>query len=209
MAGGNKNIKNVLITGMPGCGKTTLCLTIKEVLEGEGFKVGGLMTPEVREGGRRVAFKLVDLLDGEEGLLATVKGGKGPRVGRYTVLVEEIDRVGVKAIEKALREADVVLIDEIGKMELFSDRFKLAVEKALNSEKPVLATLHRTLKNVYRSRGDTLVIWLERGRFNQVKERVLGILLGVLKRGRKKDLRDRRSGERAGSRAVSCRRSSF
>ncbi|MCX8196511.1 MAG: NTPase [Acidilobaceae archaeon] len=132
------------MTGEPGVGKSTLFFAIVRELRRRGCEVGGIYAPEAREGGRRVGFRIVDLLSGEGGWLA--KEGRGePRVGKYVVLVEEAERVGVKAIERALREACVVGIDEIGPMELIPAGLRGAIERALRAEKPLLAVIHRRL----------------------------------------------------------------
>ncbi len=134
--------KNVLITGRPGIGKTTAVLKVAEELRRRGFKVGGMVSREERAAGRRVGFVIEDLMTGKTGYLAKVGSGPGPRVGRYTVILSDLESVGVGAIRRAVREADVVVIDEIGPMELYSEEFKRAVLEALNSPKPVLATIH-------------------------------------------------------------------
>ena len=133
--------KNVLVTGRPGIGKTTVVLKVADILRARGLVVGGMVSKEVRRGGVRVGFLLRDLLTGDEGYLARVGAGR-PRVGKYVVLLDELERVGVGAIERAIRDADVVIIDEIGPMENYSRRFRSAVLEALSSPKPVLATIH-------------------------------------------------------------------
>ena len=105
-----------------------------------GEVAGGFYTGEVREGGKRVGFSVTSL-DGEEGVLSHVNTRSRFRVGKYDVDVEAFERIGVAAVEKALREKDLIVIDEIGKMELFSQRFREAVIKALDSAKTVLATV--------------------------------------------------------------------
>jgi len=132
----------ILITGRPGIGKTTVVKKIMEMCSGAGLKVGGMITYEIREGGRRVGFKVIDVSIGREGTLARVGLSGRFRIGRYTVNLNDLEDVGVRAIRRALSDADVVVIDEIGPMELFSDEFKRAVEDAFNSEKPVIATIH-------------------------------------------------------------------
>ncbi|MEM2795263.1 MAG: NTPase, partial [Thermofilaceae archaeon] len=133
--------KNLLITGHPGVGKTTAVLKVTEELRKLGIHVGGFISREIRESGVRTGFVVVDLSTGEEAYLARV--GKGlPRIGKYVVLVGELERVGVKAIIKALEISDVIVIDEIGPMKLYSPLFRKAVVKALNSSKPVIATIH-------------------------------------------------------------------
>ena len=131
-----------LLTGRPGIGKTTALSKIVEKLRAEGYKVGGMITFEVRSGGRRIGFKVRDITTGEEGWLARKGSGSGPRVGRYVVDLNDLERIGVSAIRKAVQEADVIAIDEIGPMELYSEEFKNAVTEAFNSGKPVVATIH-------------------------------------------------------------------
>ena len=132
----------VLVTGRPGIGKTTVVKRIMEMCSRSGFRVGGMITYEVRERGRRVGFKIVDVLTGREGVLAKVGIPGMFKIGRYTVNLSDLEDVGVRAIRRALSEADIVVIDEIGPMELFSEEFKKAVKEAFNSTKPVVATIH-------------------------------------------------------------------
>jgi len=127
----------LLITGAPGTGKTTL---IRAVVADFPRKAGGFFTEEIREGGQRVGFR-VNSLDGQVGVLAHTTAVKGPRVGRYQVDVASFEAVGVGALEAATREADLIVVDEIGKMELCSPRFAPAMEEALRSPKPILGTV--------------------------------------------------------------------
>ena len=126
-----------LLTGGPGVGKTTI---IKQALNMTVIKAGGFFTEEIRESGARMGFRLVTL-DGESAILAHT-GIRSPyRVSRYGVDIEALERVGVAALREATREGDVVVIDEIGKMELFSLDFREAVLESVNSEKRVLGTI--------------------------------------------------------------------
>jgi nucleoside-triphosphatase len=110
----------VLLTGRPGSGKTTVIRRAVELI-GSG-RCRGFFTEEVREGGRRIGFNVVTL-DGQCGPLARV-GAPGPRVSRYGVDLRSFERLGVEPLEGELTErAGVLVVDEIGKMELFSDRF--------------------------------------------------------------------------------------
>ncbi len=141
-------MKNVLITGRPGVGKSTLVSQLMKRAKNMGLKVGGLLTPEIRVSGKRLGFKLVDIATGEEGILARVDI-RGPMVSKYGVNLEDLNRVGAGAIKRAVNESDLIIIDEIGKMELFSEEFKQAVIEALDSEKPVVATVGRFLRNPF------------------------------------------------------------
>lgn len=142
----------LLLTGQPGVGKTTIVRTVIERLPGG---VGGFFTEEIRDGaaGQRTGFRLV-ALDGatrQTGTLATLaavsvgklNGSEPQRVGRYRVDLADLDRIGVAALRQAVDRPDVVLvvIDEIGKMELLSPGFRRAVEAVLAGAKPVLATV--------------------------------------------------------------------
>ena len=126
-----------LLTGRPGVGKTT-CL--RRILDLVGRPAGGFFTEEVRRGSARVGFALVTL-DGRRAVLAEAGRRGGPRVGKYGVDLDALDRVGVPAIREAVRAGRLVVIDEIGKMEMASDAFRAAVEEALRSEVPILGTI--------------------------------------------------------------------
>ena len=126
-----------LLTGRPGSGKTSL---IKQFLAEITVKAGGFYTEEIRERGTRLGFRLVTL-DGREALLADIGLKKAPRVGKYGVDVAAMDRVGVPALLAASRDDDIVVIDEIGKMELLSEEFRDAVMKIIGSGRRVLGTI--------------------------------------------------------------------
>lgn len=119
----------LLLTGPHGSGKTTL---IQHVVAPVGGTAEGFYTTELREQGRRVGFELVTLA-GERVLLAHVQCASPYRVGRYDVDLEALDRVGVAALRQALDTGQLVVVDEIGKMELGSAAFREAVQEALEA----------------------------------------------------------------------------
>ena len=127
-----------LLTGRPGVGKTTLLRKIAAGLS--GLSIGGFFTQEIRERGSRVGFR-VETFDGQSGILAHVDFISGPRVGKYGVDCNAFDRIGVQALERAVTEASVIFIDEIGKMELFSNRFRSVLASAFETRKPLVATI--------------------------------------------------------------------
>lgn len=135
---GKKGVK-VLIEGGPGTGKTTLVERVVTRLCKE-MRLGGFFTREIREKGSRKGFKIITL-DKKEGVLAHEDISGHLKVGRYVVNLDDLEGVGVASIERAIKEDDVVVIDEIGKMELMSGHFREVVEMALDSEKPVVATI--------------------------------------------------------------------
>lgn len=135
--------KRVLIlTGNPGVGKTTVLTKTVEELRNRGYTVGGMLSREVREGGVRVGFEIQDIAGGKRGWLAHVNQKQGPSVGKYHVNLEDLNNIGAQAITEAIEKADIIAIDEIGPMELFSGKFKEATKKALDSDKLVLAVVH-------------------------------------------------------------------
>jgi nucleoside-triphosphatase len=128
---------NLLITGRPGVGKTTLLL---KALELSGLKARGFYTEEIREGGQRRGFRVRTFGGGECVFSHTGFKGK-PRVGRYGVDVEGFEATALPELEEALGGGGLIVIDEIGKMELLSDRFKDMVHEALESKNSFLGVV--------------------------------------------------------------------
>jgi nucleoside-triphosphatase len=129
--------KNLLITGLPGVGKTTLIKKLSEALT--TVHPAGFYTSEIREEGVRKGFELVTL-EGRKGLLSHVDTKSPHRVGKYRVNVKEFEDF-LDAIPFFNPVTHLVLIDEIGKMECFSEKFKNQLEKILDSQKLVIATI--------------------------------------------------------------------
>lgn len=149
--------EKILLTGRPGCGKTTL---IKRVVENLSIRAGGFYTEEIRHRGTRVGFKIVTL-EGDEAVLAHVDLKTPERVGKYRLDLSGLNAVGVHAIREALRARRLVVIDEIGPMEIRSLAFREAVIKALDSKCAMLATIFaRSLSftNAIKSRPDVTLI---------------------------------------------------
>jgi nucleoside-triphosphatase len=126
-----------LLTGRPGTGKTSL---IKQVAAQVKGKAGGFFTEEIRSQGMREGFRLVTL-DGEGTILAHVSIHSRYRVSKYGVDIDGLERVGVPALCKAARQCHLVVVDEIGKMELFSANFREAVSQMIDSGARILGTI--------------------------------------------------------------------
>jgi nucleoside-triphosphatase len=127
----------ILLTGRPGCGKTTL---IQRVVNDLAVPAGGFYTEEIRERGQRVGFKLITL-DGKEAVFADVNFKASERVGKYGLDLAKLETVGVAAVREAVRMRKFVVIDEIGPMEIRSAAFRAAVNQAFDSDVLILATI--------------------------------------------------------------------
>jgi nucleoside-triphosphatase len=149
--------QRVLLTGRPGCGKTTL---IKRVLNELPQRFGGFYTEEIRDHGTRVGFKVV-ALEGGNAVFAHVDFTTPERVGKYGLDLSALEAVGVNAIREAVQARRPIVIDEIGPMEIRSVGFREAVNNALDSELTVLATIFsRSLPftDGIKSRPDVVLI---------------------------------------------------
>jgi len=135
------------ITGAPSIGKTTILLKTVDALKKAGFKVGGMLSREVRERGTRVGFEIVDFATGQRGWLAHVNQPDGPKVSKYRVNLRDLDAIGANSIRNAVANAQIVAVDEIGPMELYSSAFKEAVVQAVNSGKPLLGVIHHRARD--------------------------------------------------------------
>lgn len=153
----NKYYKNVLLTGRPGIGKTSVILKVIQQFPG---KMGGFITKEIKKSGKRVGFEL-ETLNGKRGILAHIDIKSPYKVSRYRINIDDLKKIGVKSIKNALEDCKLIVIDEIGKMELFSSNFRDVVLEALNSNVKLLATItHSNLPFVsdIKSRKDVKIL---------------------------------------------------
>lgn len=128
----------LLLTGVPGIGKTSVIRALLPRIE--NVNCSGFYTEEKRHRGQRIGFKVVTL-NGEEGTLASVDRGRPPTVGRYTVHVEEFEKLTLAQIDLERTVADLYVIDEIGKMELLSSRFRNRLIELMARPSNLLATI--------------------------------------------------------------------
>lgn len=153
---------NLLVTGAPGCGKSTVLSRTADRLTKEGLTVGGLVAPQMTTLGSRVGFRIEDLATDEGEVMAHVDRREGPRVGKYRVDIEAVDRISELSLATARAEADVILIDEIAPMEVLSDVFIEEARACLEADHPVLAAIHRTATDGFigevKARGDVELV---------------------------------------------------
>ena len=129
--------KVLLLSGKPGTGKTSL---IKEAIDRVKIEAGGFYTQEIRSAGVRQGFKIITL-DGKEAILAHINISSPYQVSKYNVDINSLNEVGIPAIQQALKQNDLIVIDEIGKMELLSLQFQEVVLQAIQSGKKILGAI--------------------------------------------------------------------
>jgi nucleoside-triphosphatase THEP1 len=165
--------KNLLITGMPRSGKSTL---LNKLIQEIDQKVG-FVTNEVRKDGERVGFELVNHKR-EKSMLASVNFETNFKVSRYFVDINALDEM-ILGVEK-VGEHDILFLDEIGQMELFSDKFKALVEKYLDSPNVCIATLSKIYSDEFiekiKNRTDVFLVEINEENRDE-KEKYLKTLL--------------------------------
>ena len=169
----------ILLTGNPGCGKTTL---IREVIAQIPGPITGFYTQEMRSAGRRVGFNLLTL-DGQQSVFAHVDIRGSHRVGKYGVDIAILDELAVPALYQGIEENGLIVIDEIGPMEILSPCFRQAVLDVLESPVRVLGTIVRrsipyTDALKARSNVELIIVHLDN------RERLVGDLIARLSPGR-------------------------
>ena len=167
-----------LLTGRPGTGKTSI---IKQAVAGMRSKAGGFYTEEIRSQGVREGFRLVTL-DGPTAILAHSDIHSQYRVSKYGVDLEGLDGVGVSALYQAAEECDLVVVDEIGKMELFSANFREAVLHIIDSGKKVLGTIMLSPNpwaDAIKRQPQVNLVSVTRANYHQVLEELRHWLKGI------------------------------
>ncbi|MEM5829137.1 MAG: NTPase [Candidatus Aenigmatarchaeota archaeon] len=148
----------IFLTGPPKSGKSTVLLRAIELLKSKGLKIGGIVTPEIREEGKRVGFYVKDVFSQAMEVFASVDFKIGPRVGKYGIDREAFERVALPAIDFAIEKCDVVVIDEIGKMEFLSENFKKKIFVLVLLDKPLIAVLHRNFVKQFKQFGELIEV---------------------------------------------------
>jgi len=168
---------NILITGPPGIGKTTLLEEIKNKVKDNGFSIGGMYCPEIRENGKRTGFNIIDIASWRKGILASIHNTNGPLVGKYKVNLKDIQEIGISSLKNAMKTSDYIFIDEIAPMELKSISFSETVWRVMESEKPVIAIIHQSSNHPFilkvKSRKDVMIFCLTRENRDNILENIM------------------------------------
>jgi nucleoside-triphosphatase THEP1 len=174
---------NILLTGRPGIGKTTI---IQKIIQRCPVAVGGFLTAEIREHGMRVGFTIEAIRswdqDGSVGkyhaIMAHVNSRSPYRVGKYGVNILAIEEVGITALREGTKKAKLLIIDEIGRMEMYSELFKKEVIHVLEYPIPVLGVIQmkqNPFLDSIRSRNDVTVIQVTSENRDVLPERLYDI----------------------------------
>ena len=143
------------ITGLPRSGKSAVMEKVLSMLKEERERelsarnlsdteiIGGICTEPILENGERLGYKIRDLVTGDEGEIAHKSIDSRLRVLGYGLNTAELERVAIPAIQHAIDNCEVIVIDEIGKFAVESEPFVNAVRNALEIDKPTLLTLHK------------------------------------------------------------------
>lgn len=176
-------IDKILITGPPRCGKSTLISKLIEYYANEkNFNIYGFLTPEVRESGNRIGFDIVDIYSGNTSRLARIGDFKTKyRLGKYSVFIEEFEKYIEENLSLEGKRANLIVIDEIGKMELFSKKFHNFIKNIFSLEIPILATislkLKHPIKNYLQHLPSVQFLNLDRQNFQIIFKKIISLLL--------------------------------
>ena len=165
-----RKMKTIFLTGKPRSGKSYLINEIVERLQEKGLKVGGILTPDIRENNERTGFNIIDIYTGAKEILASKHRKEGPTLGKYRINVEGINIVTNRFSEN-LEKFDIIVIDELGVMELKSAMFKEMLDQILKIPKLKLIVLNQHLVKFHVSEGE--LVEMKRENAEEIKENIL------------------------------------
>ncbi len=175
------------ISGLFGVDKTESLKKIIEMLNEEGISVGGLLTEPIMEDNRIVGYQVMNWRTKEKAILAHLHLDSSVNIDGYNVDIENLEEVGVKAIEDAALRDDVILVDEAGKMHVQSERFNEVVKAVFEVDKPLILTFHKKSRNKLlqdvRKRDDVRIFELTEINKGILPHKVVELIKDELKGG--------------------------
>jgi len=161
----------IFITGESGVGKTTLIKEVSDILIKREFKISGFITTDLTSEGKRIGFNIIDINTKEERIFASKNIKTDFKFGSYYLNIKNLDEILNKVLK---RNYDILIIDEIGKMEFYSDNFKEKIDNLIKSETKILATLHRDFVEKYKRYGN--IFLLTKGNSEKIKNEILKLI---------------------------------
>ena len=170
------------ITGLPGAGKTNALIRVIEMLSCDEVIIGGMIDEPIVDGRKRIGFTVRDILTGESIVFAHTSIESKIMIGKLGVDISKLEEVGVKAIMSACEKCDIIVIDEVGKMEVESQAFIDAVKFALDADKPMIITLHKKSRNPLlqdiRRRDDVRILEVTPTNRNLLPHKIIRLMNG-------------------------------
>jgi nucleoside-triphosphatase len=169
----------ILLQGPPKVGKTTVVARLVDLFREGDIPIEGFLTKELRERGRRVGFAVRDV-NGAEAIIAHQDYATGVRVSRYGVDVAAFERVALPALTRALESGGIVVVDEIGRMELASVEFVKLVHEVMEQAVPVVATVHvrdHPVTDALLSRADVEIVQVTKANRDDLPARLVARLI--------------------------------
>lgn len=171
----------ILLTGPPRCGKSTLIMKVINYCKENEIIVDGFLTPEVREGNKRIGFDIERISINERKMLARIGNYRTQyRLGKYHIFIEEFERIITKLEKLEFKESSIVMIDEIGKMELFSQKFQKLIKILFKLDVNIIATIGQSLqhpiKNYLLNLPEVLLFALNRENRGTIQQKLLDII---------------------------------
>lgn len=164
----------IFITGEPGVGKTTLLKNISLFLKEKEIPFSGFITEEIRREGKRIGFKIVDLETHKEEIFADISKKTPIKFGKYFLDIKNFESIALKVFS----QRNIILIDEIGKMEFFSKNFRELLFKNIEENINLIATLHRDFVKDFKKYGEIFNLSYENRR--ELKDKIINILLTLV-----------------------------
>jgi nucleoside-triphosphatase len=142
----SKGVK-IGITGLPESGKTFTLLKVIEMLANENTTIGGMITQPIIKKDVKTGLEILDWMTKKKAALAKIDPEAEAPEDQFIVDITALETLGVQAITRASEEADIIVIDEVGRLEVECEAFVAAVKDALETDKPLILTLHKKSRN--------------------------------------------------------------
>ncbi len=170
------------ITGLPGSGKTYALLRVIEMLKENDLSIGGMIDEPLTDGRHKTGFTVKNILTGESQIFASSEIESKIMIGKIGVDLDKFEEISITAIRDACDKCDIIIIDEVGKMEVESQAFIDIVKEALDINKPMILTLHKKSRNPLlqdiRRRDDVRILEVTPTNRNLLPYKILRLMNG-------------------------------